>query len=78
MTMTTRQKIKVIHDVVGRTLTVWIGDPKQEYISEETIDEVVHMKDKNGRVIGMEILNFVSSDEGESGMAIESVVKTGT
>jgi len=69
------EKIKVIHDVVGRTLTVWVGDPKQEYISEETADEVVHMKDKNGRIIGVEVLNYDSADTGESGIAVESVVK---
>lgn len=68
-------KIKVIHDLVGRTLTVWIGDPKQEYISEETADEVVHMKDKNGKIIGMEVLNYDGADEGESGIAVESIVK---
>ena len=69
------EKIKVIHDVVGRTLTVWVGDPKQEYISEETTDEVVHMKDKNGRIIGMEVLNYEGADEGESGITVESIVK---
>jgi hypothetical protein len=69
------EKIKVIHDLVGRTLTVWVGDPKQEFISEETADEVVHMKDKNGKIIGMEILNYTGAGEGESGIAVESIVK---
>ena len=69
------EKIRVIHDVVGRTLTVWVGDPKQEYISEETADEVVHMKDKNGKIIGMEVLNYDGVAEGDSGIAVESIVK---
>lgn len=72
------EKIKIVHDKVGRTLTVWVGDPKQEYISEETVDEVVHMKDKNGRLIGMEVLNYAEAEEGEPGMTVESIVKTGT
>ena len=72
------EKIKIVHDKVGRTLTVWVGDPKQEYVSEETADEVVHMKDKNGRIIGMEVLNYEGADEGDPGIAVESIVKTGT
>ena len=40
------EKIKVIHDAVGHTLTVWLGDSSQEYVCEETQDEVVMMKDK--------------------------------
>ena len=72
------EKIKVIHDAVGRTLTVWVGDPKQEHVSEETADEVVHMKDKNGRIIGMEVLNYEGVAEGGPGISVESIVKTGT
>ena len=36
-------KIRVIHDVSGRTLTVWLDDPGKEHICEETTDEVVLM-----------------------------------
>ena len=44
-------RIKVIHDTVGHTLTVWLGDPQQEYLSTLTDDEVVIMKDRAGRVL---------------------------
>jgi hypothetical protein len=39
-------------------MTVWFDDPKKEYISEETGEEVILMKDRDGRVIGFEKLNF--------------------
>ena len=51
-------EVKVFHDKVGNTLTVWFADPGAEYVSEETGDEVILMKDREGRVIGFEKLNF--------------------
>jgi hypothetical protein len=51
-------KLKVYYDRTGNTLTVWFGDPQGEYVSEETGDEVILMKDKSGRVIGFEKLNY--------------------
>jgi uncharacterized protein YuzE len=68
-------KIKVIHDSVGLTLTVWFGDPKLESICEETSDEVVLMKDKDGKVIGFELLNYKSSSADPS-LLVETIVKT--
>ncbi len=52
-------EIKIFYDQEGNTLTVWFGNPRDEYICEETGDEVVLMKDKSGMVIGFERLNFV-------------------
>ena len=52
------EKIKFIHDEIGKTLTIWFDDPNNEVIAEETADEVVHMKDAAGKVIGIEILNY--------------------
>ncbi|MFN8485868.1 MAG: DUF2283 domain-containing protein [Anaerolineae bacterium] len=51
-------EVKVYFDQVGRTLTVWFGNPQDEYVAEETGDEVILMKDKDGHVIGFEKLNF--------------------
>ncbi|NPV87842.1 MAG: DUF2283 domain-containing protein [Anaerolineae bacterium] len=51
-------EVKVYYDRQGNTLTVWFGNPQSEYICEETGEEVVLMKDKQGRVIGFEKLNF--------------------
>jgi len=52
------EQVKVFYDHTGNTLTVWFGDPEDEYICEETGDEVILMKDQQGRVIGFEKLNF--------------------
>ena len=54
--------LKVFHDPKGRTLTVWFSDPSQEYVCEETGEQVVLMKDREGNVIGFEKLNFSVSD----------------
>ena len=54
-------QVKVYYDQVGNTLTVWLDNPQNEYICEETGDEVILMKDKQGRVIGFEKLNFVQT-----------------
>ena len=51
-------EVKVFYDQVGNTLTVWFGNPQDEYVCEETGDEVILMKDVAGRVIGFEKLNF--------------------
>jgi uncharacterized protein YuzE len=52
------EQIKIFHDRTGNTLTVWFGDPQDESVCEETGDEVILMKDRMGRVIGFEKLNF--------------------
>lgn len=52
-------QVKVYYDQVGNSLTVWFGEPQEEYVCEETGDEVILMKDKAGQVIGFEKLNFV-------------------
>lgn len=51
-------EVKVLYDHEGKTLTVWFTDASEEYVCEETGDEVVLMKDSDGRVIGFEKLNF--------------------
>ena len=57
------EKIKVIKDVVGGTLTFWFGNSDDEYICEETGDGIVLMKDKDGGVIGFEYLYYNSDSE---------------
>jgi len=69
-------KVKVIHDAVGHTLTVWLDDPAQEVMCEETTEEIVLMKNAQGRVIGFEVLHYHPSDA-DAGLAVETVVRTG-
>jgi uncharacterized protein YuzE len=65
-------EVKVFHDPKGRTLTIWFADPSQEYVCEETGEEVVLMKDREGRVIGFEKLNFSVSDADGLRVALET------
>ncbi len=69
------EKIRVIHDTVGQTLTVWIDDPKKETVCEETADEIVVMKDRRGRIIGFELLHYKPSNPGE-GIAVETLIRS--
>jgi len=66
-------QVKVFYDREGNTLSVWFGEPQDEYICEETGDEVVLMKDKTGRVIGFEKLNFSVSQSDQLRVAFETV-----
>lgn len=51
-------KLKVIHEQEGDTLQVWFDDPSKEHVCEETGDEIILVKDKEGNVIGFEKLNY--------------------
>ncbi len=65
--------VKVYYDREGNTLTVWFGNPQDEYICEETGDEVVLMKNKSGRVIGFEKLNFTIAAPESMRVAFEAI-----
>ncbi|UCF92407.1 MAG: DUF2283 domain-containing protein [Desulfobacterales bacterium] len=65
--------VKVYYDRVGNTLAVWYGNPEAEYICEETGDEVILMKDKSGRVIGFERLNFSVAESEPWSVSFETV-----
>jgi len=65
-------EIKVLYDRTGNSLTVWFGNPEDEFEAEETGDEVILMKDKSGRVIGFEKLNFQPSQDDPVRMAFEA------
>ncbi|WP_414565955.1 MULTISPECIES: DUF2283 domain-containing protein [unclassified Anabaena] len=65
-------QVKVFHDKTGNTLVVWFGNPEDEYEVEETGDEVLLMKDKDGKVIGFEKLNFISTASESVRVAFET------
>ena len=67
-------EVRVFHDKVGNTLTVWFTDPSAEHVSEETGDEVILMKDVEGRVIGFEKLNFSPATAEAVRMSFETVL----
>ena len=56
-------KLKIYYDSLGKTLNVWFDDPQKEHHSEESGEEVILNKDKNGRVIGFEKLNFTPQQQ---------------
>ncbi|MBN1538220.1 MAG: DUF2283 domain-containing protein [Anaerolineales bacterium] len=66
-------QVKIYYDETGNTLTVWFDDAQKEYVCEETGDEVVLMKDKTGRVIGFEKLNFSKVQSKRFQVAFETV-----
>jgi len=66
-------EVRVLYDREGHTLTVWFTDSSQEYVCEETGEEVVLMKDAAGRVIGFEKLNFSIADSKHLRVAFETV-----
>jgi uncharacterized protein YuzE len=66
-------EVKVYYDREGNTLTVWFSNPKDEYICEETGEEVILMKDKKGRVIGFEKLNYAIPKQADLRIAFETI-----
>ena len=52
------EKIRLYYDTKGNTLNVWFDNPKNEHACEETGEEVILVKNKRGKVIGFEKLNF--------------------
>ena len=57
------EKVKVYYDREGNTLSVWFGDPKKEHVCEEADNDIVLIKDRRGRVIGFERLNFLTQKQ---------------
>lgn len=66
-------QVKVYFDREGNTLTVWFGEKQEEFVCEETGEDVVLMKDKAGRVIGFEKLNFILPAAEKLQVAFEAV-----
>lgn len=69
-------KVRVYHDRTGNTLTVWFDDPGKEHICQEIADDVILMKDRRGRVIGFERLNYLSRKQQAEGESIPVEVLT--
>ena len=63
-------KVRVYYDRTGNTLTVWFDDPAKESVCEEIDDDIVLMKDRRGRVIGFERLNFLSRKRHNEGSQV--------
>jgi hypothetical protein len=63
-------KLRVYFDRAGNTLSVWFDDPKKEHVCEESDDDMILVKDRRGRIIGFERLNFLSAKQRKEGVSI--------
>jgi hypothetical protein len=63
-------KLRVCLDREGNTLSVWFDDPKKEHVCEESDDDLILVKDRRGRIIGFERLNFLSAKQRKEGGSI--------
>ena len=64
------EKIRVYVDREGNTLSVWFDDPEKEHLCEESDDDVILVKDRAGRIIGFERLNFLTPKQLKAGESI--------
>jgi uncharacterized protein YuzE len=64
------EKLRVYYDREGNTLSVWFDDPKKEHVCEEADDDMVLVRDRAGRVIGFERLNYLSPKQRQAGVTI--------
>lgn len=62
-------KVKVLYDIGGRTLSVWVKDPQGEVVCEQ-VGDMILMKDARGGIIGFEKLNVSLPADG-SGITVE-------
>ncbi|MGI6284933.1 DUF2283 domain-containing protein [Neomoorella humiferrea] len=68
------EKIRLYYDKEANTLNMWFDDPEKEYICEETGEEVILIKDKNGKVIGLEKLNFLMPNVNINELPLEAAI----
>jgi hypothetical protein len=66
-------QIKVYYDQVGRTLTVWFGDPSREVVAQDIGDDMVVMRAENGEALGFEKLNVNFLDTERVALEFERV-----
>ena len=55
--------IKIIHDSVGETITVYFDNPENAEVCEEAGEGVILIKDKKNNIIGFEKLYFKLDDD---------------
>lgn len=68
-------KTKLVFNKEGNTLDIWFENPKREAINEETQGEMILKKDKKGKIIGIEILNFIKAKRAPRELPVQLVVQ---
>ncbi len=68
--------IRVMHDPVGETLTVYWAEPRPEQVCEETGEGIILIKDaRTGDVIGFERLYYRPDTQGQA-ITVETIEAT--
>ncbi len=70
-------RIGLYYDREGNSLSVWFDDPSKEHVCEESDDDMILVKDRRGRVIGFERLNFLSAKQRKQAVTIPIEVQVG-
>lgn len=66
--------VRVIHDPIGETLTVYFGVPRPDQVCEETGEGVILIKDpQSGEVVGFERLYYKAAS-GPNIVTVETLV----
>jgi hypothetical protein len=66
------EKVKIYFDKTRNTLTVWFGNPMEEYICEETGSDIIIMNDKEGDTLGFEKLNYSKENKSDRNIVFET------
>ena len=66
-------KIRLIHDRIGETLTVYFEEPDPDQVCEETGEGIILIKNSKDRVIGFEKLYF-QTKEPEETLTVETSI----
>lgn len=69
------EKVRVYYDREGNTLSVWFDDPAKGHMSQEAEDDMILVKDRRGRVIGFERLNYLTPKQRENDTPVPVVVQ---
>ena len=56
------EKVIVTYDSIGNTLDIWFGEPCRA-ICQEIGRGIIIKKNKDGKILGFEKLNYIPSDE---------------
>jgi len=64
------EMIRVCFDRKGNTLCGWFDDPEKEHLCEESDDDIILVKDRSGRVIGFERLNYLTAKQRKDDLTI--------
>jgi hypothetical protein len=70
------EKLRVYFERKANTLSVWYDDPEKEAASEEAEENLVLVKDRKGKVIGVKRLNYLSEKRHKEGGGVPVEVHT--